>query len=70
MWADAQIEPTQFIDAGDDVLVPHILRLRGRDEIELAVRATYVFSLRDGRCFAWRIYQDHDEALEAAGLSE
>ena len=70
VWADARFEPAEFIDAGDDVLVPHAVHLRGRDEIEVTVRATYVFTLRDGRCAAWRIYQEHAEALEAAGLSE
>ena len=69
VWADARIEPTEFIDAGDDVLVPHAVQLRGRDGIELVVRATYVFTIRNGLCVAWRIYQEHAEALEAAGLS-
>ena len=70
VWADARLEPSEFIDAGDDVLVPHVVRLRGRDGIELAVRSTYVFTIRNGVCVSWRIYQEHAEALEAAGLSE
>ena len=70
VWADARLEPAEFIDAGDDVLVPHVVHLRGRDGIELAVRATYVFTMGDGRCVRWRIYQEHDEALKATGLRE
>ena len=70
VWETAQIEPSEFISAGDDVLVPHVVHLKGRDGIELDVRATYVFTLRDDRCVRWRIYQDHAEALESAGLPE
>jgi limonene-1,2-epoxide hydrolase len=38
--------------------------------LEVKVRATYVYTVRDGRCVRWRIYQEHADALEAAGLSE
>ena len=68
IWEEAQIEPDEFIVAGDDVLVPHVVRLRGRDGLEVKVRATYVYTMRDGLCVRWRIYQEHAEALEAAGL--
>ena len=70
VWEAARIEPAEFIDAGDDVLVPHVVHLRGRDGIEVKVQATYVYTLRDGLCVRWRIYQEHSEALEAAGLAE
>ena len=70
VWESARIEPSNFIDAGDDVLVPHVVHLRGRDGIEVDVQATYVYTMRDGLCVRWCIYQEHDEALEAAGLSE
>ena len=26
VWEEARIEPEDFIDAGDDVLVPHVVR--------------------------------------------
>lgn len=68
-WESARVEPAEFIAAGDDVLVPHVVYLRGRDGIEVKVRATYVYTVRDGLCARWRIYQEHGEALEAAGLS-
>ncbi len=38
--------------------------------IEVKVRATYVYTMHDGLCVRWRIYQEHAEALEAAGLRE
>jgi ketosteroid isomerase-like protein len=70
VWEGFRIEPKEFIAAGDDVLVPHVVHLRGRDGLEVKVRATYVYTVRDGRCVRWRIYQEHADALEAAGLSE
>ena len=70
VWETAQIEPSEFVAAGDDVLVPHVVHLRGRDGIEVDVQATYIFTLHDGRCVRWRIYQDHGEALESVGLSD
>jgi ketosteroid isomerase-like protein len=70
VWEGARLDPSEFIDAGDDVLVPHVFHLRGRDGIEVTVRATYVFTIRDGLCARWAIYQEHAAALEAAGLSE
>jgi ketosteroid isomerase-like protein len=70
VWQEARLEAAEFIDAGDDVLVPHVFRLQGRDGIEVAVRATYVFTVRDRLCIRWRIYQEHGEALEAVGLRE
>ena len=68
VWETVQIEAFDFIEAGDDVLVPHVVHLKGRDGIEVAVRATYVFTMEDQRCVRVRIYQDHAEALDAAGL--
>lgn len=70
VWEEARIEAAEFIDAGDEVLVPHVVHLRGRDGIEVKVRATYVYTMRDGLCARWRIYQEHGDALEASGLSE
>lgn len=70
VWDAARIEPGELIDAGDDVLVPHVIHLRGRDGIEVRVRATYVYTFRDGLCVRWSIYQEHEDALEALGLSE
>ncbi len=70
MFETGQIEPTDLIDAGDDIVVPHVFRLRGRDGIEVKVRASYVFTIRDGRCACWRIYQAHDDAMADLGLTD
>ena len=70
IWEEARIEPERFIAAGDDVVVPHVVHLRGRDGVEVKVQATYVYTLRDRLCVRWRIYQEHADALKAAGLSK
>jgi ketosteroid isomerase-like protein len=69
-WEAARWEADEFLETGDDVLMPHVAYLRGRDGIEVKVQATYVFTIRDGRCARWRIYQERRDALEAAGLRE
>jgi hypothetical protein len=70
VWEEARLEPDRFIDAGDSVLVPHVVHMRGRDGIEVKVQATYLFHLHDGLCARFTIYQELSAALEAAGLSE
>ncbi len=63
-----RIEPIDLLDAGNDVIVPHRVHLRGRDGIVVKVSATYVFKIRGGRCIRWTIYQEHEEAMEELGL--
>ena len=63
-------EPQEFIEAGDEVITPMIGYFRGRDGIELTARFTYVWSLRRGAVTRLTLYQERDEALEAAGLRE
>ena len=70
VWEAYRIEPSDFMDAGADVLVPHVVHLRGRDGIEVDARSTYIYKMRNRLCVRWSIYQEHDEALRAAGLSE
>ena len=43
---------------------------RGRDGIEVKVRPSYVWTIRNGRIVHWVLYQEWQEALEAVGLSE
>ena len=42
-------EPERFIDAGESVIVPNVVHMRGRDGIEVTARSTLVFTRRDGR---------------------
>jgi ketosteroid isomerase-like protein len=69
-FSATRIEPDCFIEAGESVVVPNVAHQRGRDGIEVTARATFVFTLRDGRIISIRLYQETREALKAAGLEE
>ena len=69
-WESFQLGPEEFLDAGNDVVVPFTNRVRGRDGIELQARGTFVWTIRDGAIVRACLYQERAEALEAAGLSE
>jgi len=69
-WESFQLGPEDFLDAGDHVVVPFTNRARGRDGIELQARGTFVWTIRDRAIVRACLYQERDEALEAAGLSE
>ncbi len=65
-----RIEAEEFIEAGDQVIVPATAYARGRDGIEVTTRAAAVYTIRDGAIGRMCMYQDLQEALEAAGLSD
>ena len=69
-WRSVRIEPHEFIEAGDLVVVPWTVYARGRDGIEVLSRPTYVWTIRDGAIERVSMYQERQEALEAVGLSE
>jgi ketosteroid isomerase-like protein len=65
------LEPEEFIDAGDRVVVP--LQFGGQARytgIEVKFAVVHVVTIRDGKAARLDIYMTRDEALEAAGLSE
>lgn len=67
-WESVQIEPHEFIDAGDLVVVFQTTHARGRDGIEVVSRPTYVYTIRDGAIERASMYQERQDALEAVGL--
>ena len=67
--ADALELISDFIDAGDRVVVRFIWRGAGHGP-EANMEFTGVFTVRKGRIFAIEFFWDHAEALEAVGLSE
>jgi ketosteroid isomerase-like protein len=69
-WESIRIEPHEFIEAGDDVVVPWTAHLVGRDGIEVQARTAWIWTLRAGMIVRVCLYQDKQEALNAAGLSE
>jgi ketosteroid isomerase-like protein len=69
-WESARLEPHEFIEAGDLVVVPWAMHGRGRDGIELVARFTFVFTIRNGAIERVTMYQERQDALEDLGLSE
>jgi ketosteroid isomerase-like protein len=69
--ADFDVEPQEFIDAGEYVVVP--LRLSGRGRVSGApfeADEVHTYRLRDGAITEIREYRSREEALKAAGLRE
>ena len=68
---DLRIEPYEFIDAGEAVVMPY--RFRGRERssgTDITAPETWVFWVRNGKISEVREYRHKAEALEAVGLSE
>jgi ketosteroid isomerase-like protein len=69
-FESTRVEPDEFIEAGDQVVVPQTGYIRGRDGIEVTARVALVWTIRDGAIVRICLYQKKRDALEAAGLSE
>jgi len=71
IWDDHRIEPQEFIDAGDRVVVLQREYQRGKGSgVELVLDTATVVDVRDGRIVRLQGYMKPAEALEAAGLSD
>jgi ketosteroid isomerase-like protein len=68
MFEEVRIEPDRFIDSGDLVVVPNFAQVRGRDGIETFARSALVFEVRGSLVARIVLYQETQDALEAAGL--
>jgi ketosteroid isomerase-like protein len=64
------VEPLEFIEHGESVVIPHHLHARGRDGLEVDAHSTVVLTIRDGRIVEMRLYRQIAEALEAVRLEE
>jgi ketosteroid isomerase-like protein len=62
------VEPLEFIDRGDSVIVPHHLRARGRNGVQVEAHSTTVFTISGGLIVELRLYREKTEAVEAVGL--
>jgi ketosteroid isomerase-like protein len=69
-WESARVEPHEFIEAGDLVVVSSTQHLKGRGGIELVVRGAFVLTIRNGAIERFTMYQERQDALEDLGLSE
>ena len=69
-WESFRVEPHEFIEVGDHVVVPGTGHMVGRDGIEVVVRVTLVWTIRNGAIERVTMYQERQDALEDLGLSE
>jgi len=71
MFDDSRIEPEEFIDAGDRVVVmQHASGKSKRTGIPVDMRYAVVYTVQDGKIVRGREYATRDEALKAVGLEE
>ena len=70
IWESARVDPHEFIEAGDLVVMPSTMHLKGRGGIEVAASAAVVFTIHNGAIERVSMYQDRQDALEDLGLSE
>ena len=68
-WAEWKLEPEEFLDAGDRVVVVVRLKATGRESgVELVRRDGLVYEARDGKQVRIDYFNSREQALEAAGL--
>ncbi len=69
-WADWSFQPSEFIDAGDRVVVVGRMTATGRDSgVKVDREDAMVYTMRDGKTARIDYYNNRDQALEAAGLA-
>jgi ketosteroid isomerase-like protein len=70
-WEVRRLDPEEFIDAGDSVVVLIHEYRRGRGSgIEVEAETAMVFKVRKRRVVRMQGYMDRGRALRAVGLSE
>jgi ketosteroid isomerase-like protein len=70
-WDDWELEPVEFLDAGERVVV--IVVQRGRSKasgVPVEMRFAQVWTLRDGQGIRMDLYASGEDALKAVGLEE
>ncbi len=69
-WAEWSVDPQEYLDAGDSVVVFFRMKAKGQSGITLERDDAIVYKLRGDRIIRIDYYDDRAEALEAVGLSE
>jgi ketosteroid isomerase-like protein len=69
-WTEFSMDPEEFIDAGDRVVVLLRMRAKGRGSgIVVERQDAMVFQLRDGMTICVDYFNNREQGLAAAGLS-
>jgi ketosteroid isomerase-like protein len=69
-WDSLRIDADELLTAGDNVVGTWALHVRGRDGLETQSRVTWVMEVREGALARATMYQDREEGLAAAGVTE
>jgi hypothetical protein len=67
-WEDYRVEPREFRDLGDHVVVVMRIHARAARGIEIDETWSSLWTLRNGKVIRFQGFTDRDGALEAAGL--
>jgi ketosteroid isomerase-like protein len=60
-----RLEPDEFIDAGDQIVVSLYQQVRGKESgVQVIGRIAHVWTLREGAALSLRIFADKERALE------
>lgn len=71
LWESMALEPEEWIDAGDRVVIPLRARLVGRKSgLPIEDRLVQVWTVRDGKVAHVRVLTDRAEAMRSAGLAD
>jgi uncharacterized protein len=71
-WETIDVLRYELLDAPDKVILLLDQRMRGWSSgIDTdIIKYAQVFTVRDGKVVHWKVYEDQDKALEAAGLRD
>jgi ketosteroid isomerase-like protein len=70
-WAEWSIEPEEFLDVGEYVVMVFQMKATGRDSgIALERQDAQVFKMRGGKVVRLDYYNSKQEALKAVGLAD
>jgi ketosteroid isomerase-like protein len=68
-YDDVSVEPYEFINAGDEVVVLARVHATGRGSgVPIEWHHGYIWTLKGGKAVRFRWYNDPAQALEAAGI--
>lgn len=68
-WESAHYELRDLVEGRHGLVVPFTTHFRGRDGLEMRNEAAWVWTIRDGAVVRLALFQDLEDALEAAGAA-
>jgi ketosteroid isomerase-like protein len=69
-WESVRYGVDDYVDAGEHVVTPFTNVLRGRDGIEVQAQGAWLWTIRAGVIVRLCLYQERQDALDAAGPNE